>query len=146
MPVHACSESEIRIQSNCQVTVIVIFYFQTYSTHDGPQHVLFKLPAPGAGAGGGAEAADPAADVPPAGPHDLLETILVHQHLPRRQLCLTCRSVSKFSHHSSSSFRDISLGKCTFLQMYCIFLRLHPRKVKVLASFYYNPEPLLSPH
>ena len=122
----ACSESEIRIQSECQVSVIVIFYFQTYSTHDGPQHVLFKLPAPGAGAGGVAEAADPAADVPPAGPHDLLETVLVHQHLPRRQLCLTCRSVS-------SSFRDISLGKCTFSPnvLYFYVSTLHPRSISI---------------
>ena len=122
----ACSESEIRIQSECQVSVIVIFYFQTYSTHDGPQHILFKLPAPGAGAGGGAEAADPAADVPPAGPHDLLETVLVHQHLPRRQLCLTCRSVS-------SSFRDISLGKCTFSPnvLYFYVSTLHPRSISI---------------
>ena len=122
----ACSESEIRIQSNCQVSVIVIFYFQTYSIHDGPQHVLFKLPAPGAGAGGVAEAADPAADVPPAGPHDLLETILVHQHLPRRQLCLTCRSVS-------SSFRDISLGECTFSPnvLYFYVSTLHPRSISI---------------
>ena len=124
------------------MSVIVIFYFQTYSIHDGPQHVLFKLPAPGAGAGGVAEAADPAADVPPAGPHDLLETVLVHQHLPRRQLCLTCRSVSKCFHHSSSSFRDISLGKCTFSPNVLYFYVSR----KVLTSFYYNPEPLLSPH
>ena len=101
------------------MSIIVDFYFQTYSIHNGPQQlILFKLPAPGAGAGGGAEAADPAADVPPAGPHDLLETILVHQHLPRRKLRLACRSVRKCLY---SSFRDISLGKCTFLQMYCIF-------------------------
>ena len=95
--------------------MIVDFYFQTYSIYNGPQQlILFKLPAPGAGAGGGAEAAHPAADVPPAGPHDLLETILVHQHLPRRKLRLRMSECKKMfvPQLGGKGFRVITLREC----------------------------------